>query len=88
MRELGADRVFDYTREPDYLAAGKRVAFARVKPYGADLEVLRRLCEQGKLKPVLEKRLALAFLAAAHECSRAGHAAGKIAMIIAEDKPA
>ena len=68
------------------LYSRKRVAIATVKPRGTDLEVLGSLCEEGRLKPVIEKRFALAHLAAAHEYSRAGRTAGKIAIIVAHDE--
>lgn len=130
VRDLGADRVIDYTRERDFLAQGawdlildtvvrapvprllaalaprgvyvstlpsagrvaaalllplasrKRVRIVLVKPRGADLEALTRLCEEGALRPVIEKRFALADLAAAHAHSRKGRTGGKIAVVV------
>ena len=130
VRGLGAERVIDYTREPDYLASGpydlildlivqqpvrellgaltdrgvyvsslpsggriaaavllpvasrKRVKMIGVKPRGADLDELRRLCEAGALRPVIEKRFALEELAAAHAYSRHGRTAGKITVVV------
>jgi 2-desacetyl-2-hydroxyethyl bacteriochlorophyllide A dehydrogenase len=60
----------------------RRVRFSRVRARGADLDVLRELCEAGKLKPVIDKTFPLAELAAAHVYSQQGHAGGKILITI------
>jgi len=130
--ELGADRVFDYTREPDFLRGDKydvildavvrapasallgaltaygryvatlpsftrivaatvlpvfskkRIGIVRVSPRGKDLDALRRLCESGELRPVIDKTFRLSDLAAAYEYSRQGRTAGKIAVIVSD----
>jgi 2-desacetyl-2-hydroxyethyl bacteriochlorophyllide A dehydrogenase len=56
----------------------RRVRITRVAARGADLEVLRGLCEAGKLRPVIDKVFALEALAAAHAYSQQGRTGGKI----------
>jgi NADPH:quinone reductase-like Zn-dependent oxidoreductase len=130
--KLGADRVIDYTRKPDFLRSDKydvildavvrapvsallgaltahgryvatlpsltriaaatvlpifskkRIGIVRVSPRGQDLDALRRLCESGELRPVIDKTFRLPDLAEAYEYSRQGRTAGKIAVIVSD----
>lgn len=61
----------------------KRVRVVSVKPRGRDLDELRRLCEAGALRPVIDKTFRLEDLAAAHAYSRQGKTTGKIAVDVA-----
>lgn len=63
--------------------SGRRVRIAGVKPRGVDLEVLSRLCEAGKLRPVIERSFALEELAAAHANNQQGRTVGKLVVQIA-----
>ena len=56
----------------------RRVRIAGVKSRGVDLEVLSRLCETGKLRPVIERTFGLEELAVAHVNSQQGRTVGKI----------
>ncbi len=63
------------------LLSRRRVRFSRVRPRGSDLEVLRTLCDAGKLKPTIDKTFTLDDLGAAHTYSQQGHAGGKILIL-------
>ena len=65
------------------LVSRRRVRFSGVRARGADLEVLRDLCDAGKLRPVIDRTFALSELGAAHAYSQQGHAGGKILIRIA-----
>lgn len=62
----------------------RRVKIARVQPRRADLEVLREMCEAGKLRPVIDRMFPLDALAHAHAYSQKGRTAGKIVVTVAE----
>lgn len=51
---------------------------------GKDIDVLTRLIEDGKVKPVIDRVYPLAQLAEAHRYSETGRAAGKIAVTVIE----
>jgi NADPH:quinone reductase-like Zn-dependent oxidoreductase len=59
------------------------VRIAGVKPRGADLEELSRLCEAGSLRPVIDRTFNLEELAAAHAYSQQGRTVGKVVIQIA-----
>lgn len=61
----------------------RRVRIAGVKSRGADLEVLCRLCEAGKLRPVIERSFTLEELAIAHASNQQGRTVGKLVINIA-----
>lgn len=61
----------------------RRVRIAGVKPHGADLEALTRLCESGTLRPVIDRTFKLDELAAAHANSQQGRTVGKIVILVA-----
>jgi NADPH:quinone reductase-like Zn-dependent oxidoreductase len=67
-RSLGADRVVDYTQ----------------KARSQDLLVLRELLEAGTLTPVVERSYPLAEAAEALRHLGAGHARGKLAIVVGE----
>jgi NADPH:quinone reductase-like Zn-dependent oxidoreductase len=58
--------------------SSQKAVFFVAKPNGADLDVLRELLESGKVKPVVEKRYALAEVADAIRYMGQGHARGKL----------
>ena len=66
------------------LVSRRRVRIAGVKPRGADLDELSRLAEAGKLRPVIDRRFALAELATAHATSQQGRTVGKIVVNVAD----
>ncbi len=51
---------------------------------GEDLEIVKTLVEDGKLKPVIDKVLPIEDIAAAHEYSKTGRAKGKIILTFAQ----
>jgi NADPH:quinone reductase-like Zn-dependent oxidoreductase len=53
------------------------------KGSGEDLESIKRLVEEGRLKPVIDKVFPLAEVAAAQEYSKSGRAKGKIVLEVA-----
>jgi NADPH:quinone reductase-like Zn-dependent oxidoreductase len=61
----------------------RRVRIAGVKPRGADLDDLSRLCEAGKLRPVIDRTFELKALAAAHAYSQQGRTVGKVVIQVA-----
>jgi NADPH:quinone reductase-like Zn-dependent oxidoreductase len=61
----------------------RRVRIAGVKPLGVDLEELSRLCEAGKLRPVIDRIFEFKELAAAHAYSQQGRTVGKIVIRVA-----
>lgn len=64
------------------LLGGKRLAMARVKPRGGDLEKITALIEAGNIRPVVEKVFPLEQLADAHRLSETGHVRGKLVIRI------
>jgi NADPH:quinone reductase-like Zn-dependent oxidoreductase len=64
------------------LLGGKRLAMARVKPRGGDLEKITTLIETGNIRPVIEKIFALDQIADAHRLSETGHVRGKLVIRI------
>ena len=61
---------------------GKKVKFVMQTPSGKDLVYLKELIEAGKIRPIVDRVYPLAELAAAHDYSASGHAAGKIVVAI------
>lgn len=53
-----------------------------VKPDQADLLVLKELCETGKIRPVIDRRFALADLPSAVQYVEEGHARGKVVVTV------
>lgn len=64
------------------IGKGKKAEMILVKPSGKDLEDIKRLIEQGKLKPVIDKVYPLEEIANAHQHSEGHHAKGKIVIKI------
>lgn len=60
----------------------KKLKLFLTTPSHEDLEELKNLVEQGKIKPVIHKIFPFDQIAAAHEESELGHAAGKIAVSV------
>lgn len=60
----------------------RRAAGVIVRPDGADLEILARWADQGKLRPHIEHVFPLEEILAAHEASESGHTRGKIVVRI------
>ncbi len=53
-----------------------------VKPDQADLLVLKELCETGKIRPVIDRRFALADVPSAVQYVEDGHARGKVVVTV------
>jgi NADPH:quinone reductase-like Zn-dependent oxidoreductase len=53
-----------------------------VKPNRADLLVLKELCETGKIRPVIDRRFALADVPSAVQYVEDGHARGKVVVTV------
>jgi NADPH:quinone reductase-like Zn-dependent oxidoreductase len=53
-----------------------------VKPDQADLVVLKELCETGKIRPVIDRRFALADVPSAVQYVEDGHARGKVVVTV------
>jgi len=53
-----------------------------VKPDQADLLVLKELCETGKIRPVIDRRFALADVPSAVQYVEEGHARGKVVVTV------
>jgi NADPH:quinone reductase-like Zn-dependent oxidoreductase len=62
---------------------GKKVKFVIQTPSGEDLVYLKELLEAGKIRVIVDRVYPLTELAAAHQYSESGHAAGKIVIAIA-----
>ena len=67
------------------LVTSRKVHAVMLKSNAADLRVLDRLVEAGKLRVVVDSRFPLADLAKAWERSMKGHAAGKIVIDVAAE---
>jgi NADPH:quinone reductase-like Zn-dependent oxidoreductase len=92
---LGADRVVDYTQE-DFTRTDRRydllLDVAGSRPWSAcrssarsqNLLVLGELLEAGTLTPVVERSYPLAEAAEALRYLGAGHARGKLAIVVGE----
>lgn len=61
---------------------GKRAVVVRVRPHSEDLAYLAGLVVDARLKPVVSRELPLAEAAQAFAESRAGHAQGKIVLVV------
>lgn len=64
------------------LRSQRRVRLSRVQAQAGDLELLRAMCDAGKLRPFIDKRFPLSELAAAHAYSQQGRTSGKIVIDI------
>jgi NADPH:quinone reductase-like Zn-dependent oxidoreductase len=53
-----------------------------MKPNQADLLVLKELCETGKIRPVIDRRFALADVPSAVRYVEDGHARGKVVVTV------
>jgi NADPH:quinone reductase-like Zn-dependent oxidoreductase len=57
---------------------GKKMRFLAAKPSPKDLEYIVKLVEEGKIKPVIDRRYPLAETAQAMQYLSEGHARGKV----------
>ena len=64
------------------LFSKKRSKMLIAKPLGKDLDELRRLCEAGELRPVIDKVFRLPELPEAHRYSQSGRTGGKIVIAV------
>ena len=60
------------------LFSRKKATFVMVKPNAKDLNLIKELIEDKKVKPVIDKTFPLSLLAEAHEYCEKGHARGKV----------
>jgi NADPH:quinone reductase-like Zn-dependent oxidoreductase len=60
----------------------RRFGNVLVKPDQADLLVLKELCETGKIRPVIDRRFALADVPSAVQYVEDGHARGKVVVTV------
>jgi NADPH:quinone reductase-like Zn-dependent oxidoreductase len=65
-----------------FFSRGRRAKFFSVRARGADLEILRKSIEAGKLRPRIDRLFPLEKTAEAHVYSETGHARGKIVIQI------
>jgi NADPH:quinone reductase-like Zn-dependent oxidoreductase len=72
--------ILAYADEEALKAKGIQTRYVFVAPNGAQLEVLARWADEGKLRVPLAAVLPLAEAAQAHEMSRSGHTRGKIVL--------
>ena len=61
---------------------GKKITVLAAKPNKKDLEMLIELVEQGKIKPVIDRRYALEKTAEAMHYLAKGHATGKVIITV------
>lgn len=68
---------------------GSRKVIVAVAPYRADdLERLRKLIEQGKVKAVIDRSYPLELIAEAHAYVESGKKTGSVAITVAQNNPA
>jgi len=78
VRVLGADHVIDYTRD-DFAGGEQRYGG---KENSADLAVLRRLLESGKVTPAVDRTYPLSEIPDAIRYLQEGNARGKIVVTV------
>lgn len=61
---------------------GQKFGNVLMKPSQADLQVLKELCEAGKLRPVIDRRFPLREVSAAVRYIEDGHARGKVVVTV------
>jgi NADPH:quinone reductase-like Zn-dependent oxidoreductase len=79
--------VTDMPTPPNYLAhgltallGGRQARAMLARPRGDDLRILKRLAEEGKLRPLVDRVFPLDEAAEAHQTSQAGHVRGKLVL--------
>jgi NADPH:quinone reductase-like Zn-dependent oxidoreductase len=66
-----------------FLSLGsKKMRFLAAKPRVKDLESVIKLVEEGKLKPIIDRRYPLQQTAEAMSYARQGHARGKVLIVV------
>lgn len=66
------------------ITGGKQARFLSAWPRSQDLDTLREWLEAGKVRPAIDRTYPLSKTAEAHAYSEAGHARGKIVILVSE----
>jgi NADPH:quinone reductase-like Zn-dependent oxidoreductase len=66
------------------ITGGKQARLLNVRPRSQDLDILREWLEAQKIRPVIDRTYPLSKTAEAHAYSEAGHARGKIVILVSE----
>ena len=64
------------------MTGSKKMGNLLAKPNQKDLLIVKELLEEGKVKPVIERRYALSEVPEAIRYVEAGHARGKVVIIV------